>query len=1067
MAIIYVDLENGNDANDGTTFANRKKTIHAALNGAPSNTEVRVMGKPTNLVGSCFFAVDSRNTNFSSNIAGAFDNNGQIEISTNNSVGWSTGDWIIIENTDLAQNAQDQSVINGVWNIELGSSSGRYILVGSDSSVVTTWTPADNNLGDVFQADGFIFQLDDDPTDGPYVKKLSDGLQWVYNVAPPDGGDTGPEEPAYPEWLKTYTELRSQTISGVYGLNTQLATTEATYGGPIEFGPQSKWEIITTSTGATVTTLEWTSDQMLARDATGVTVVRNGSHDDGFYAIGPPWSTTYNGYSYTGNSIYFGTNSYITFGGGYTTYSSLSAGNPYVRKIHVGGDDNSAQYIVTLTEGTAPNRVHRARFEGRNSTSGTVGFPNIVFELQFFENDTDRLILLVDQHARYSSAPFSVGGGGDTSAPVEPGYYPFRSTTANDITPIRPAEQFNIGDGSPTNGKLFHSALPSSTDLSSFTKLCFLVRRIGGTHLNDSVSLRLCSDTSGDTSVYTIPLPNELSHSTYGQDHNYPVTFNFPSAPSTNIQSIALYSDTTNALNASYVISGIIATRNGLSYECVLGENVAPGGVRTAWYQPLLYDYRKKSSTSTDYTTVILLASRYGRQTPVRRDTQIIPDFGGRPDLNLADADYVGNQGMRLTYTSDLYSIDTIRGELGTTVSNTSYTNDTNINASNVRVLCGYNESDMTEQNGYTVVDKFVSTRMIGVRLSSRNGNYIERLGCINAYYALYMSAANSNVIKDCIFNGHYYNAYVQQAMQNTFDGTVFNSSYFGLNLTTIGSQNIIRNCSMVGAYYTTYINLSFGNKFINSFISSGKYCLLYNGYSSGTEFHDCVFMNCYGRGMFTYYSDTTKIYGGKMGPFRQDWGYISNSHGPMLFDVDFQGYVIGPYLSTTESGITWRTTGVAGVTNRDSFSHNATVGNDEMYHHGVRANMKSITDTLPDGSSGRVLQVQTRSAFKDYQWAKTPAIRAGFNGGEEVTVTVPIKRSSTTSVNTKLSMRASSINGLDDVLESSWASGASATWDNLSLTFTPVIDGIIEIDIIYYFSSTSAYFRIGPVTVE
>ena len=63
--------------------------------------------------------------------------------------------------------------------------------------------------------------------------------------------------------------------------------------------------------------------------------------------------------------------------------------------------------------------------------------------------------------------------------------------------------------------------------------------------------------------------------------------------------------------------------------------------------------------------------------------------------------------------------------------------------------------------------------------------------------------------------------------------------------------------------------------------------------------------------------------------------------------------------------------------------------------------------------------------------------------------------------------MRASSINGLDDVLESSEASGSANTWENLSLTFTPVTDGIIEIDLFNYITSTSHTLKIGPVTVE
>jgi len=46
MTIRYVDLENGNDANDGSTFALRKKTIASATTGLTGADTVRVMASP-------------------------------------------------------------------------------------------------------------------------------------------------------------------------------------------------------------------------------------------------------------------------------------------------------------------------------------------------------------------------------------------------------------------------------------------------------------------------------------------------------------------------------------------------------------------------------------------------------------------------------------------------------------------------------------------------------------------------------------------------------------------------------------------------------------------------------------------------------------------------------------------------------------------------------------------------------------------------------------------------------------------------------------------------------------
>jgi hypothetical protein len=46
MAIRYVDFEGGNDANDGTTYALRKKSIFSAIAGLAAGDTIRVMGSP-------------------------------------------------------------------------------------------------------------------------------------------------------------------------------------------------------------------------------------------------------------------------------------------------------------------------------------------------------------------------------------------------------------------------------------------------------------------------------------------------------------------------------------------------------------------------------------------------------------------------------------------------------------------------------------------------------------------------------------------------------------------------------------------------------------------------------------------------------------------------------------------------------------------------------------------------------------------------------------------------------------------------------------------------------------
>jgi hypothetical protein len=110
---------------------------------------------------------------------------------------------------------------------------------------------------------------------------------------------------------------------------------------------------------------------------TGWIEVFNGNSDDNSYAIPIP-STNYNGSGRT--TAYVGTNGYITFGSGSSVYSSLSASNPNLSKIMMCAADNSLQrlaYIATVN-------YTKIRFEGTAATSGSAGFPGMVYEATFY-----------------------------------------------------------------------------------------------------------------------------------------------------------------------------------------------------------------------------------------------------------------------------------------------------------------------------------------------------------------------------------------------------------------------------------------------------------------------------------------------------------------------------------------------------------------------------------------------------------------------------------------------------------------------------------------------------------
>lgn len=103
-------------------------------------------------------------------------------------------------------------------------------------------------------------------------------------------------------------------------------------------------------------------------------------------------------------TVFVGTNSYITFGGGYEEYSNLSATNPPAPKIFLAAGDNSIQRVLWNIFGTAPERVFIARTEGVDSTSGDYGNSNMIFEYRFFENVPSKIQIFCISNARYGTS---------------------------------------------------------------------------------------------------------------------------------------------------------------------------------------------------------------------------------------------------------------------------------------------------------------------------------------------------------------------------------------------------------------------------------------------------------------------------------------------------------------------------------------------------------------------------------------------------------------------------------------------------------------------------------------
>lgn len=248
-----------------------------------------------------------------------------------------------------------------------------------------------------------IGALDDDFTGGGLERKVnySDMGDQIDCYSPGDGTLTSARGTSgygtiYPR-VDTYAKAvtTSSGFSGICSTSTLLTTT-----GTFSVAPNTGNQI-TTGTG-TANVVSIASSLFGGSGLFSSTITTSGNNDDGFWTLSLPFNITYNGISYS--SVFIGTNSYITFGGGSSEYIGMSASVPALPKIMISAADNSAQRIYYGSVGSSPNRTYRVRWEGTNATSGTLGSPNMVWEATFYENAPTRVDIQIGVNAKSNAS---------------------------------------------------------------------------------------------------------------------------------------------------------------------------------------------------------------------------------------------------------------------------------------------------------------------------------------------------------------------------------------------------------------------------------------------------------------------------------------------------------------------------------------------------------------------------------------------------------------------------------------------------------------------------------------
>jgi hypothetical protein len=139
----------------------------------------------------------------------------------------------------------------------------------------------------------------------------------------------------------------------------------------------------------------------------GLNLVYNGNDDDNSYTVNLPWAINFLGTNY--NSVYVGTNGYITFSSPNSTYGGFSASNPAGPHISIYPADRRLYklYYAQLDAGTAQARFV-IRAEGVDYSNAAVTY---VWEVHFYPGTSYFDIYFVDAPSSGNAGTTGISNG--------------------------------------------------------------------------------------------------------------------------------------------------------------------------------------------------------------------------------------------------------------------------------------------------------------------------------------------------------------------------------------------------------------------------------------------------------------------------------------------------------------------------------------------------------------------------------------------------------------------------------------------------------------------------------
>jgi hypothetical protein len=611
-------------------------------------------------------------------------------------------------------------------------------------------------------------------------------------------------------------------------------------------------------------------------------------------------------------------------------------------------------------------------------------------------------------------------------------------------------------------------------DLSSYQQVSFWIRIANGNVSTSNLSLRLCSDTSGDTTVNTITIP-----AIYNTSYYVPITVNLGTNLGSSIQSIALYVDSDQGSQTVY-LSNIIACKAASSPDSLTLNSLV--GLNTTT-DPFWYGIDSINEK------IVVLSSRGPNQKH---------SYYSNPGV------YFSNTGIG-TGTPTIYKREPIT-YLATSTGFIQISSASNASTSNrVTVSGGWNRTDMSTQTGITFIDR-ANFYNYGIYLSYNYYYSFNNIGFVRSYTGLYFNGASY-----CEFTGNLYsidslNSNLTFNYADYLEGTP-NFILSGASTEIYGGQSQLTtnsyspkfyasggyNCfqlnyvsgstiDTINAYYGVFVGLRFNNS------NNNKINNIQCRYGGANFGYSDSFVFTASSGNIVSNVDFSHIYYGL---------YIVNSSNNVFSNINFSN--VYPSQSLTDSIYSiYMNSGVSNYVIGGSVDKQCYVGteiytknlefttqNEYSLASGAIAysknhdNVSNSTKTF--FSSGRFEQsTEQRHTASGYSWkfliqsssytstspAEIPLAKVAAQANSQVTLKLWVYRNGTGIVG-GFRVKGGFVDGISSDI-TSYGTGNANVWEEITITCTPTEDAVLDVRAVaYYNGNTNNYVWIDDFSAS